>query len=135
MNLKAEPLSPRADAGVTLVEFALVVPIIVIILLGSLDLGWAVYTNNTLANSAREGARKSIISTTSPSAIRDHIRSVTAGLDIPDENIDISPETRIPGDPVTVTVTYEYIPFTPLIARFMSGGALTLTGKATMYVE
>jgi len=135
--MKSRSIKPnlKFEAGVSLVEFALVVPFLLLLLIGSLDLGWAVYANNTLANAAREGARKSIVTSTSTETIRDHVRSVSAGLDLPDENILIAPESRTPGDPVTVTVIFNYAPLTPLIGLFIPGGSLTLTGKATMYVE
>lgn len=43
--------------GQTLVEFALVIPVFILLLFGLLDLGRAVYSNNTLSQAAREGAR------------------------------------------------------------------------------
>jgi hypothetical protein len=48
--------APRGT-GQTLVEFALVLPVIVLMLFGILDLGRAVYAYNTIANAARIGAR------------------------------------------------------------------------------
>jgi Flp pilus assembly protein TadG len=43
--------------GQALVEFALVFPLIVFVLLAIFDAGRAVYTYNTVANAARQGAR------------------------------------------------------------------------------
>lgn len=43
--------------GQTLVEFALVLPVFMLIVIGILDAGRAVYTNSTLSQAAREGAR------------------------------------------------------------------------------
>jgi TadE-like protein len=43
--------------GQSLVEFALVLPIFLVILFGLIDLGRAVYLNSTLSQAAREGAR------------------------------------------------------------------------------
>ena len=45
------------DRGGVLVEFALVIPILVAIILGGLTLGMSYNVNNTLNNSARETAR------------------------------------------------------------------------------
>ena len=47
---------PR-DIGQGLVEFALVLPIFLAILIGMVDIGRAVWANNAIANAAREGAR------------------------------------------------------------------------------
>jgi len=43
--------------GQALVEFALVLPVFLLIVFGVFDLGRAVYAYNTVANAAREGAR------------------------------------------------------------------------------
>jgi Flp pilus assembly protein TadG len=47
----------RDGRGQGLVEFALVFPLIILIIFGIFDLGRAVYAYNTLANAARQGAR------------------------------------------------------------------------------
>jgi hypothetical protein len=43
--------------GQGLVEFALVLPVFMVILIGMVDLGRAIWANNSVANSAREAAR------------------------------------------------------------------------------
>jgi len=48
--------SPRRR-GQSLVEFALILPIFLVVLFGLIDLGRAVYMNSTLSQAAREGAR------------------------------------------------------------------------------
>jgi hypothetical protein len=47
----------RRQDGQTLVEFALVVPIFLLIAFGTFDVGFLVYSNSTLSQAAREGAR------------------------------------------------------------------------------
>ncbi len=48
---------PERDGGQTLVEFALVLPVFLLLLFGLLDVGRMVFTNSTLSQAAREGAR------------------------------------------------------------------------------
>lgn len=48
--------SPGSD-GQTLVEFALILPIMLVVIIGVFDGGRAVFTNTTLSQAAREGAR------------------------------------------------------------------------------
>jgi len=49
---------PRSTAtGQTLVEFALVLPVFILLLFGLLDVGRYVYMNSVLSQAAREGAR------------------------------------------------------------------------------
>jgi Flp pilus assembly protein TadG len=47
----------RRDHGQGLVEFALVLPIFLLLIFGVIDGGRYVYVNSTLSNAAREGAR------------------------------------------------------------------------------
>ena len=47
----------RRRAGSTLLEFALVLPVLIALLIGIMEFGWLVYNNMTIANAAREGAR------------------------------------------------------------------------------
>jgi Flp pilus assembly protein TadG len=47
----------RARSGQVLIEAAIVLPILVLIVLGIVDFGRAMYTKNTLNNAARAGAR------------------------------------------------------------------------------
>lgn len=47
----------RSSRGQTLAEFALVIPLVLLIFFGLLDAGRAVFVNNTTAQAAREGAR------------------------------------------------------------------------------
>jgi Flp pilus assembly protein TadG len=47
----------RNERGQSLVEFALIIPIVLILMLGLFDLGRIVFTNNSLSDGARQGAR------------------------------------------------------------------------------
>lgn len=51
----------RHEKGQSMVEFALVLPILLIVLCGILDFGWLYYNQITLNNAAREGARYAVI--------------------------------------------------------------------------
>lgn len=57
------PAGPRAALprrhrrGSTLVEFAIVLPVLLALLVGIMEFGWLVKNNLTIANAAREGAR------------------------------------------------------------------------------
>lgn len=51
----------RSDSGQVLVEFALVLPILIGMLVGSLDLGRVILANDLVANAAREAARYAIV--------------------------------------------------------------------------
>src|SRR4051812_46748295 len=51
----------RRTRGQALVEFALILPVFLIMLMGVIDLGRAIWAQNSLAAAAREGARLAIV--------------------------------------------------------------------------
>ena len=54
----------RHSRGQSLVEFALALPLLILLLMGIFDLGRAVYAYNTIANAAREAVRVGIVDQT-----------------------------------------------------------------------
>ena len=75
--------SPDRERGQTLVEFALVLPIFLLVVFGLIDVGRAVYTNSTLSQAAREGARlaaaeASWIGSTHPACVSDESQITSA---------------------------------------------------------
>ena len=58
----------RGSSGQSLVEFALVFPIIALLAFAFIDIGRAVFAYNTLTNSARESARVAIVNQVDPVA-------------------------------------------------------------------
>jgi Flp pilus assembly protein TadG len=54
------------SAGQGLMEFALVLPLIMFIVTGAVDMGRAVFAYNTLANAARHGARVAAVNQLAP---------------------------------------------------------------------
>jgi Flp pilus assembly protein TadG len=51
----------RGSRGQGLVEFALIIPLFLLLLMALFDLGRAVFTYNSITNAAREGARLAIV--------------------------------------------------------------------------
>lgn len=49
------------EAGVASVEFALLLPVLLLLLLGTLDLGLALYNKAVITHASREGARAGIV--------------------------------------------------------------------------
>jgi Flp pilus assembly protein TadG len=58
--------SRPSSQGQALVEFALVFPLMMLLLIGFVDLARGVYAYNTLANAAREGARVAAVNQLAP---------------------------------------------------------------------
>jgi Flp pilus assembly protein TadG len=145
--------------GQALVEFALVIPIFLLVLSGILDFGFLLYSRMTVINAAREGAHTAITlvgsttTTTIPSVVKDRAVAATngSGLALTTSQVTVScvaikttpgpctftyNATRQPadvqsGDAVSVTVTYPYRSFFPLLF----GTTINLSSTVQMVFE
>jgi len=112
----------RREGGQALVEFALIVPVFLILVLSIVDFGWALRSWITVTNSAREAARVGAVG-----AACDDIkqRAVDTSADLLTlSDVTVENCQGDPGTSVVVTVTYDYSFITPL------GGLLTtFTGR------
>lgn len=132
--------------GVSLVEFALVTPLLVLFLMGIFDLGRSIYYYDAISNGAREAARQSITAcgnganltncTSADNTTKSTVVNQLVGVPITTSNITISPSTRQYGNTITVTISIQFIPITPLIARYLgTSGQLTLSARSQMVVQ
>ncbi len=123
--------------GQALVEFAIVIPVLLLVIVGIFDLGFAIYAQNMVSNAAVEGARTGIIISKQDSDIIDRVHASAPSL----SNLQITINPTSPrtvndfGKPITVTVTYTYTPITPLIGQIVTGSGLPLKATATMNIE
>ena len=102
--------------GAAIVEFALVVPILLLLLWGIVDIGRAFYTINNLASAVREGARTAAVMPTDPTAgtnpatIKSTVTTAFRPIGPP-----LAPESvfvTLANRQVTVKASY---PFAPLV--------------------
>lgn len=120
----------RETRGQALVEFALVVPIFIIVLVGLFDVGRAVWNYSTVANAAREAARVAVVNQDAD-AVRAAAKAAGAGLNLQDSNITLA-ECFVQECLYSVTVEFDYEPSTPLIGNIFNP---TLSSTAVMPVE
>ena len=101
----------RDERGQTMVEFALVVPILCVVLFGVLQFG-ALYNDYvTLTDATRVGARKAAVSrheANPEGAAEAAARASADGLDQGQLDIDVNASGWEHGETVTVTATYPY---------------------------
>jgi Flp pilus assembly protein TadG len=137
---------PRPQSAQALVEFALIAPLLALMLLGATDLTRAFYTFIVLSNASREAARVVI---DYPQQYSD-VAACAAGhrealpflnlnctgspdriIISPAANTGLTPPTRVPGrQPVTVTATASFKPITVLIQWFL-GSTITIAASTT----
>ena len=81
------PLARRHSRGQSLVEFGLVLPVFMLLAAGMVDFGLGLYSNMTVINGAREGARLGVVSLNAtpgqddPAVVVARVQSTTSMLD------------------------------------------------------
>lgn len=61
------------EKGANLVEFALLAPLLILLLLGIIEFGWLFSQNNDVKHGAREGARAAAVDAGDITALRDRV--------------------------------------------------------------
>jgi Flp pilus assembly protein TadG len=136
----------RKSRGQSLVEFAMILPVITLVVLGLLDLGRAVFTYNTLSQAARQANRTAIVDQDT-----DRVKAMAIAaaptIGLTPSNVTVcfktqdstqtncsSPTTdncpssvRTMGCLAIVTTSMSYTPMTPVISIFWPSIALTST--------
>jgi Flp pilus assembly protein TadG len=151
----------RRQRGQSLVEFAFVMPIIVLVIVAFIEIGRAVFAWNTIANAARQGARVAAVNQLSAVTDCDESRPIedpyephwsirgcaiaaAGALGITAANVSVSyaapPSTTLACDPTlhvgciaAITVTYHYSVSTPFLNWVIH--AFTMSQTSEMPIE
>jgi Flp pilus assembly protein TadG len=91
------------------VEFALVLSVLLMIIMGMIDFGHAFFLRQIVTNASREGARAGVVFPhTDATVIQGNVETAVQKywpLTDPPQ-VTVAPGTRLTGDPLTVTVTF-----------------------------
>jgi Flp pilus assembly protein TadG len=144
-HLRATRLLAGDDRGQSLVEFALLVPLFLFLLIGIFEFGraWNIY--QVVVNAAREGGRVAAlpIGFADEDSVSSRVDTYlsSAGLDSGTATVDMEDVNGAPGTIATVGVSYPYS-FTfigPLASLFSSssslGGTIMLSSTINMRNE
>ena len=147
----------EAQRGQSLVEFALLLPLMLLIITGLFDVARAVWEENTLAYAAREGTRYAIVHGSAgtpaadPTDVNDPVittvksvvkaaaigvPNVTVTVTYPDTYAGITPAVRCADRNCRVIVDAS-APFVPLPSQYLLGGAfqITLKGGSQLVIQ
>jgi Flp pilus assembly protein TadG len=143
------------DRGAAAVEFALLLPLLLLIIFGLIDFGRALNAQITLTQAAREGARLDALGSYTSSQICTRVETAATGLNLTCSNVTVEYSlsgstsagvcpagAAVGGGDGVVQVSYPFTFITPIgaIARLVGGGSgsfsgLTLTAQGDMPCE
>jgi Flp pilus assembly protein TadG len=133
----------RRESGQSLVEFAIVLPILLALLVGIFEFGVAWNRKQVLTNAAREGARRAVLPGSTPADTVDAVVDTyltSAGITPTDVDRNYSGLASGTGGTVTIQLQMNHtMPFINSITGFLSAsptaGAVTLTSVVNMRHE
>jgi len=137
--------------GQALVEFALLLPLVMLILIGIVEFGRAWQAKQTLTDAAREGARVAVVGNGqyTNDTVQIRVKSMIKGAGFDSSTVSVTYEFnkcrfapcttpyQATGDltGVVVTMPHRFVAIQRLITLATSGGILTLRSTARMRVE
>jgi Flp pilus assembly protein TadG len=143
----------RNRKGATMVELAIVIPLLLMVLFAIVEFSIALYDKAVLTNASREGARAGIVSQSprvGDAAIKKVVKDYASTFLIsnPKKLLGDGDITIEPGEPrtgsfgtnltVTVNYAYNFLVFSNLINYFFGGtfgSSISLTAKTVMKLE
>ena len=136
----------RQFRGQDLVEYALLLPLMLIMIMGIFDLGRITFFYSTIVNISREGARYGVVHQCDTPGVIAAAKDKAIGIDpnylnfnLPADMWNTWPDCSPPDPPgsgtVKVSVTFNFVPLTPFIADILGGSSIPLNGTTTMYLE
>ena len=121
------------ERGQDLAEYAITLPIFLMLLVVIVDLGRITYTYSTMFNAAREAARAGIIDPYDTTEIENRARGSSIGLDPAVLAITINVDED--ADTIEVILDYDFQAITPFIDAILPSNPVPLTTRATMQIE
>ncbi|CDF58760.1 TadE family protein [Thermobrachium celere] len=121
--------------GQALIEFSIILPILLLIVMGIAEFGMILNSYLTIQTASREGARIGIIGADDNEIVQAVYKS-TQSIDKRKINITITPSStnRKSGDTLKVRVEYEYDLIIPIIKNIL-GNKIELSAETSMRVE
>lgn len=134
----------RDERGAAMVEFAIVLPLLLMLVFGIIDFGRALYTLNNLTAAVREGGRYAAANVNDPTtaaaiaAVQTKVTDdvIAFGGNPPDPTVTVVPDAAYPATE-SITVSIVDYPFTPLtpIASLFGLGSITMSPSAVFRWE
>ena len=135
----------RSERGVELVEFAIIVPVLALLLFGLIDFGWAFSQDLSVKHAAREGARLASVNaetdtndlsgnctaliTMIKQRVSTELKSSTPGYTVA---LSMTSGTGVVGDTGTIAVSFPLSSLSGVTKQFLGG---SMTSKVQFRLE
>ena len=123
----------RGEKGQTLIEFALVLPVVLLLVVGMLVFGRVMNVWLIVGNGAREGARYAAVGLSEAEVIQ-KVEEICPTLDLGILSIMVTDAQGPRGAPVTVAVEYP-VDITPLFEPIFAQDPYPVSAEVTMRME
>jgi hypothetical protein len=139
--------SGRIIRGQSTIELALLLPVLLLLSVGTLDLGRAIFAYSVVYNASREGARYAIVHQCSldktcsgvvqdASGIEATARKLAIGLKQSNLNMDPPVFYDLEKTQIKVSISYEFHFLTPFIKNLINEcGCIQFHSSSIMFVE
>lgn len=117
--------------GQSLVEFALVMPVFIVLLFGIMEFGRLWEVSNVMTSAAREGARVAAVTAPDVEAVTRTVQNILDAGQITDAEIQISGPNS--DNEISVALTLDYEPMSGVIIPGLT--TLSITRSTTMRWE
>lgn len=125
----------QSELGQAVVEFALVLPLILILVLGSIDAGWLLYAKISTTAAAREAARAvSVLDKTEYGTfqtVADSKATTVPGNEV----VNVIPKSYTEGAKVTVTVTTKVPPLVGFLPTSIIPNPAEIVSQVSIRLE
>ncbi len=120
--------SRKNRRGAAVVEFAMVVPVFLLLVFGMIEFGRAVMVKQVLVNATREGARQAVLDGSTMADVRARVDVYLAASSINGATTTVTPNPQAAafGQPVAVTISvpFEEVSWLP-VPQYIGGTNLT----------
>ena len=126
----------KGSRGQSTLEFVLLMPFLIIIVLTVSQLGYMVFQKNILEQASREGVRM-VATTNSNEKAYQSIKKICSSLDLDDLDISIMPagrSERVVGDLATIELVYRSRGIFILIEKIL-GKKILISASSSMRME
>ena len=131
----------KREDGQSMVEFALILPLLILILCGILDFGWIFGNQLTLNSAVREAARYTAINYDESKASTDTANYSLADTTVRDraalldnDKLTVYP-LEVSGETVTVSANYPLPILTPFLSTILGRDEFQLDAETSMRLE